>query len=228
MLLQLSFYGWGFYAIADDNTLELKLTGEAVDSRPSIEGVQLPSSYLCHGMAQTKGSPRMDTAHRAAGAGVVDVHVENTVITLLSARASHHVANGIDTAHGDGAHGTEARQMEVGAAAGLPCLHERTGLLPPAPKAEQGGVVHTFKRFATRHWRAEREINEVTSDAVGDGPSENSWASVQHRISVVLMSPNIVSVMVGIVIAMVFPLQQQLFHDPQAVLRSLGGAIEVR
>ena len=84
----------------------------------------------------------------------------------------------------------------------------------------------------TQRQRTTASEENVTLDGVtgglGGGGRDGSWARVWwQRVSVVLLSPNIVAVAVGIVIAMISPLQDVLFSDPQAVLRPLGAALEV-
>lgn len=238
MLLQACFYGWGFYAIGDSDALELKLTGqpEVVVSSPAVEDADMPSSEPSHGMVQAEGSPRTDTTHETASAGVaaIDVHLEHTIVTPHSARASHSFADAIDTAQagGEDEDDTQARQMEVGAMEGEPPrLQGVDGVLPLAAEAAQKSGFRAFKRFTTWHWKSARgkRTARVAPDVVeDDSPSDSDFKSIYNRVLVVLMSPNIISVMVGIVIAMSFQLQQQLFHNPQAVLRPLGASLEVR
>ncbi|CAN0090922.1 unnamed protein product [Scytosiphon promiscuus] len=48
----------------------------------------------------------------------------------------------------------------------------------------------------------------------------------RRRASRILLSPNIVAVVIGLVIAMITPLQKLLFDNPRAILRPLGAAVE--
>lgn len=59
------------------------------------------------------------------------------------------------------------------------------------------------------------------------GDSEGPWEEAKHRAWALLVSPVIVAVVAGIVICTIEPLQDMLFHNPQALLRPLGGAIQV-
>lgn len=61
----------------------------------------------------------------------------------------------------------------------------------------------------------------------GGGDSEGLWEEAKHRAWALLVSPVIVAVIAGIVICTIEPLQDMLFHNPQALLRPLGGAIQV-
>ena len=230
--LQICFYGWGFFAIGDADTLEIKLTGQPEVSPPSIEDAQIPSSEHFHGMTQPEVSLTMDAAHSTVddGAAAIDVQLGNIPTAPPSDRGLGPVANGTHTPQGEGhdERGMELRRMEVGAIGEPPRLQEGAEVLPQGAEATQRSMFDAFKRFATGLWkyRLGKCTSKVASDAVENRPS--GWERVQLRISVVLMSPNILSVMVGIVIAIIFHLQQQLFHNPQAVLRPLGAAIEVR
>ncbi|CAM9988727.1 unnamed protein product [Ectocarpus sp. 12 AP-2014] len=58
------------------------------------------------------------------------------------------------------------------------------------------------------------------------GDSEGPWEEAKHRAWALLVSPVIVAVVAGIVICTIEPLQDMLFHNPQALLRPLGGAIQ--
>ncbi|CAM9287127.1 unnamed protein product [Ectocarpus fasciculatus] len=60
----------------------------------------------------------------------------------------------------------------------------------------------------------------------GGGDSEGLWEEAKHRAWALLVSPVIVAVIAGIVICTIEPLQDMLFHNPQALLRPLGGAIQ--
>lgn len=53
------------------------------------------------------------------------------------------------------------------------------------------------------------------------------WQGARGRAWDVLVSPNIIAVAVGVVIAMIAPLKEMLFENAQAVLRPLGAAVQV-
>lgn len=166
------------------------------------------------------------------GLAAIAVQLGNTPIISLSARSSHHrVAKDTDITQGDGEdeHQTEVRNMELGTIGGHP--HSLGGpQVPPAAEPAHGCNIHPSRRFANEHWTSEPEPSTsiMAADTVEGDLVHSRWGRVQHRILVVLMSPNITSVMVGIAIAMFSLVQQQLFHNPLAVLRPLGAAIEVR
>ncbi|CAN0090990.1 unnamed protein product [Scytosiphon promiscuus] len=61
---------------------------------------------------------------------------------------------------------------------------------------------------------------------VADGGVEDRQVGVKQRIRRILVSPNIISVTIGVVISMIAPLQEMLFDNPRAVLRPLGAALQ--
>lgn len=232
VLPQICFYGWGFYAIGYDDTLELKLSGQ-----PTSGDAHAPSSASSEhsrGIARALSSNRMDSSlQRMNSMAAVDVQFGNILTTLVSAPGSVHVATGSETVHGgsDGERGTEVGQMEAGAVGQPPRLQEDAGGLPPAAETVPASVFQALKRFANRLRQSERGTSTTAispSDVLGDGAGDSVWERVHHRISVVLMSPNIISVVVGISIAMISNLQEHLFHNAQSVVRPLGAALEVR
>ncbi|CAM9334803.1 unnamed protein product, partial [Hapterophycus canaliculatus] len=56
----------------------------------------------------------------------------------------------------------------------------------------------------------------------GGGP----WERVKQRAWNVVASPVIIALVAGIVVCVIEPLQDMLFHNPQAFLRPLGGAVQ--
>lgn len=64
---------------------------------------------------------------------------------------------------------------------------------------------------------------------LGGGGSNGGgrWQQARGRAWEVLVSPNIIAVAVGVVIAMIAPLKEMLFENAQAVLRPLGAAVQV-
>lgn len=78
--------------------------------------------------------------------------------------------------------------------------------------------------------RNSSEEKSTSDDDTGDGRGggeEDRWAVVKQRIRRVLVSPNIISVTIGVVISMIGPLQEMLFDNPRAVIRPLGAALQV-
>lgn len=80
-----------------------------------------------------------------------------------------------------------------------------------------------------------QQAGDVGSKGVGGsklrgGTNNNGgrWKRARGRAWDVLVSPNIIAVTVGVVVAMIAPLKKMLFENPQAVLRPLGAAVQVR
>lgn len=69
----------------------------------------------------------------------------------------------------------------------------------------------------------------AASHAGKDGGDEGccSWAGLRRRLWRLLVSPNMIAVAIGVIIAMIPALQELLFDSPRAVLRPLGAAVEV-
>lgn len=161
------FYGWGFYALGQDDTLERKLTGQPARPFPAddVNGSPRPKFPLAasprqaeEGGTANSSSPDASTRAEAGNDGVVVV---------------------VDVDQG--------------------CVGE-------------GGSTAG-------------KVGAVSSLGEGD---EGGWAGLKQRVSRVLLSPNIVAVAIGVVIAMIGPLQEMLFDNPRAILRPLGAAVEVR
>ncbi|CAM9263937.1 unnamed protein product [Ectocarpus sp. 4 AP-2014] len=68
----------------------------------------------------------------------------------------------------------------------------------------------------------------AASHAGKDGDDEGcfSWAGLRRRLWRLVVSPNMIAVAIGVIIAMIPALQELLFDSPTAVLRPLGAAIE--
>lgn len=69
----------------------------------------------------------------------------------------------------------------------------------------------------------------AASHAGKDGGDEGccSWAGLRRRLWRLVVSPNMIAVAIGVIIAMIPALQELLFDSPRAVLRPLGAAVEV-
>ncbi|CAB1097058.1 unnamed protein product [Ectocarpus sp. CCAP 1310/34] len=69
----------------------------------------------------------------------------------------------------------------------------------------------------------------VASHAGEDGDDAGcfSWAGLRRRLWRLAVSPNMIAVAIGVIIAMLPALQELLFDSPRAVLRPFGAAIEV-
>lgn len=168
------FYGWGFYALGQDNTLERQLTGQPTKSQtPPIitaDGIGISS----HGKPPVEALPQKE---RGGGAG----------------SGSSPGALARATAAGDGVTIIDIDQCKE--------EHSNTTAVVGASNADKGG---------------------------GEGDNNNGWAGLKKRVWRILSSPNIIAVAIGVVIAMIAPLQKLLFDNPRAILRPVGAAIEVR
>lgn len=226
--LQICFYAWGFYAMGDDDTLEIKLIGQSTTE--NALAASSASSEPRRGLTRAQSSKRMGISlHRMNSVAAIDVQFGNTLMTPVSAPGSGHVATGIETDH-SGRDGDRGGEVEAGAVGEPLRLREGTGVLPPAVETAPASFFKALKRFEDRLRRSEQGKSTAIapSDARWESGGDSSWEKVHHRISVVLVSPNIISVVLGIAIAMISHLQQRLFHNPQSVLRPLGAALEVR
>lgn len=67
------------------------------------------------------------------------------------------------------------------------------------------------------------DVGDDRDDGVGD-----RRVGVKQRIRRIVVSPNIISVTIGVIISMIAPLQERMFDNPRAVLRPLGAALQVR
>lgn len=74
------------------------------------------------------------------------------------------------------------------------------------------------------------DITQLTEESSSNGSSkvdrDERWMGFKQRALRILQSPNIIAVAIGVVIAMISPLQRMLFDNPRAVLRPLGAAFE--
>ncbi|CAM9997923.1 unnamed protein product [Ectocarpus sp. 6 AP-2014] len=151
---QMFFFGWGFYALGHDDTLERSLTGQPTRT-------QTPSTKKRAAARATSSTPSARQEHggisRISAAGSVVIDIE-------------------------------------------PCTGE-----------ENSG---------------EGTTNAGGTGGGGDVSEGDRWAGFKERVSRVLVSPNIISVTIGVVIAMIAPLQEMLFDNPRSILRPLGAAVQ--
>ena len=129
---------------------------------------------------------------------------------------------------------------------GVPPRNQGDMDFPPAAGiAPQGFIYLTCKRFLPSRWRFKRgntvdnnsSGKAITASDAAEGCSaesakdsanaESEWLKFRQRILRILVSPNMIGVAAGIIIAMISPLQKMLFDNPEAALRPLGAAIEV-
>lgn len=149
------FFGWGFYALGHDGTLERRLTGQP---------------------ARTQKSSTKASAAARATSSTSSVRQERDGIGRIKAAES--VVIDIE-----------------------PCTGEES--------------------------RSEGTTNYGDTSGGDDVSEGDRWAGFKERVSRVLVSPNIISVTIGVVIAMIGPLQEMLFDNPRSILRQLGAALEV-
>ncbi|CAM9547180.1 unnamed protein product [Ectocarpus fasciculatus] len=151
---QMYFFGWGFYALGHDDTLERRLTGQPARTQTS--------------------STKASAAARATS-------------STSSARQGHGGIGRISAA--------ESVAIDI-----EPCTGEESN--------------------------SEETTNAGDTGGSGDESEGDRWAGFKERVSRVLVSPNIISVTIGVVIAMIAPLQEMLFDNPRSVLRPLGAALQ--
>lgn len=158
------FFGWGFFALGHDNTLERKLTGQLAESQtlPKVGGEVSPHHESSDVLPQ-QGEQR-----------------DRRVETASSRQRA--------TAEGDG---VVALDIE-------PCAGDSSS-----------------QAMSTAN-------NDESCGADG------GWAALRKRVLRLLVSPNIIAVTIGVIIAMIPQLQSMLFASPRAILRPLGAALEVR
>lgn len=159
---QVYFFGWGFFALGHDDTLERKLNGQLIESHtlPEEGGGGSPHNESSDALPQQEGRrvEATNSQERAAvGGDRVAIDIEPSTGEISS--------QAMNTARND----------------------ESCGL---------GG--------------------------------EHSWAGLRKQFLRLLVSPNIIAVTIGVIIAMIPPLQNMLFANPRAILRPFGAALEVR
>lgn len=131
---------------------------------------------------------------------------------------------------------TEARAVSQGEA--VPRAPVLTGEQPSyaqaqtklstADEAERRNMPRTNGTFPARTSAHDERAKAELSSSTGNGNPKTGWAGAKKRTLDVLVSPNIIAVTIGLVIAMIAPLQEMLFDNSQAALRPLGAALEVR
>lgn len=174
LLTQMWFYGWGFYALGQDDTLEKQLTGQPTKS-------QTPPLTIADdiGISSTHGKPPVDTLPQKVGVG-------------RAGSGSIPGAQAPATAGGDGVVVIDIDQ----------CREEDSNI-------------------------AEVEAASGTNKNGGERGGDGGWTGLKKRILRIVLSPNIIAVAIGVVIAMIAPLQKLLFDNPRAILRPVGAAVEV-
>ena len=199
MRLQIWFFSWGFYALGDDDTLELKLTGQPARSRSpppaTEEGDTFTSSCRSSDvLARKEGTVSKGSTQKAAVDDMVaidiGVQVDDALMAPSSALPRHREANGVDSAQGGGGcgggcgggfgvGGGECMVDELPVAAGCvgngvpPRNHDGIGL-PPAGTASQASIYLACKRFAPNRWRSKRGTSDNGSSeaVVASGTAE--------------------------------------------------------
>ncbi|CAM9287351.1 unnamed protein product, partial [Ectocarpus fasciculatus] len=116
-----------------------------------------------------------------------------------------------------------------------PCQIAQGDALPPR-QAEGGSGRQSPMHDGAMGVGASRRNERVSgtgdtaaaSHAGKDGGDEGcrSWAGLRRRLWRLLVSPNIIAVAIGVVIAMIPAIKELLFDSPRAVLRPLGAATE--
>lgn len=224
---QVCFYAWGFYALGHDDTLEVKLTGQAVRTpvEPSVAGLE-EGGMLNDGGAITAERTVVNSVV-AVSAQVEDSMVAGPPGGLLA--SDPNLVN-----RGSGNEYVKGVQQPVAV------VDINGGIVAP-PSAEatpQMSESRVSGAFATASCSCEYtqqltmagDDNAMPLDAAkegrgGSGALARVW---QQRIRVVLVSPNIIAVAVGAIIAMISSLQDLLFNDAHSFLHPLGSALEVR
>lgn len=166
--MQVYFFGWGFFALGHDNTLERKLTGQLTESRARPNVVREVSR---HSSESSGALPQQD----------------------------------------------EQRDRRIEAMPTSP--QER------AAAGDERGLTIDIESCAGATSQATGTANNDERCGV-DG--EHSWAELSKRMLCLFLSPNIIAVTMGVVIAMIPPLQRMLFANSRAILRPLGATLEVR
>ncbi|CAM9647960.1 unnamed protein product [Ectocarpus sp. 12 AP-2014] len=240
---QVWFYAWGVYCFQSDNALELSLT-----SQPAA--VPSPTATA----AKIDGARASEWAGGGAGGGHSGA-VDPQAGAAAAAAGDETGVDGAGTESGTGATGTGSKNhgspigslhsREV-AVVSSPLQRDQPTLM--APTGHGGGGDADASEVASIPRR--RKENKVAADLLvieegnaidggggrgsgtGDvnggrgGDSEGPWEEAKHRAWALFVSPVIVAVVAGIVICTIEPLQDMLFHNPQALLRPLGGAIQ--
>ena len=198
----------------------------AADDMVAIDiNVQLDDALMAPSSARPghRGTNGVDSAYNGGGGGGGGGEVVDGVVDGAGVDGGEHMVGELVVAAGC-------------AADGVPPRNEDSVGLPPARTIPQGKNGLAYKRFALNRWRSKRGNSDnsssskavAVSDTAEGGPADSGWARVRQRAVVVLVSPNMIGVAIGIIIAMISPLQRMLFDSPQAALRPLGAAIEVR
>lgn len=159
------FYGWGFYALGQDDTLERRLTGQPAKPSPDT------------------------TAH--------DVEISSRYRSPPALPQQQGESGGVDVNH--------VREREAGF-------------------GDSVVVVDVERRKAESQ---DYSTASIASASRKERPDDDQPEGLRRRVSRILLSPNIVAVVIGLIVAMIAPLQKLLFDNPRAILRPLGAAVEV-
>ena len=232
LLAQVIFYAWGFYALGEDDTLEVKLTGQP--ARPPLEvghAAAVPPSSASFGVQSGRESTASEDSAMEARMTYVGMVPD---VLMASPTTGRRVFDG----HVQGGSGGEQVPGAQHVAVGEEGNAERSlsqcdiVVLPSQPADElqrwQSRVSGHGKNKSKQQLTATGESN-LTSEGANDSlRGADARATAWQRVSIILTSANIIAVVAGVVIAMIGPLQDILFNDPQAVLHPLGAALEVR
>ncbi|CAN0203910.1 unnamed protein product, partial [Scytosiphon promiscuus] len=245
---QILFFGWGVYCLKEDNALELslanqptapaaKITSRVADSaggdaavagrRDKRLGVETctPAAAASPNTRQERGArgsvegqafdivgegPRADSedglssSTPSAGNGVLSLQHQETDTTVAAGRSRGHGAAGdgrnVAMQGLDEAEGREAEENSWG--------------------VEEGGL-HSG-RMGDGIFAVQSGHGLGGDDSSGGG----SWQRMKQRAWNVVASPVIIALVAGILVCVIEPLQDMLFHNPQAFLRPLGGAVQ--
>ena len=238
LLAQVIFYAWGFYALGEDDTLEVKLTGQP--ARPPLEvghaAAVSPSSASLGVQSGEESTASEDSAMEGTVTyvGMVpdDARLEN--VLMASSATGLQVCDGHVRGGSGGEQVPGAQHVAVGEEGNAERSLSQCDIvvLPSQPADElqrwQSRVSGHGKNKSKQQLTATGESN-LTSEGANDSlRGADARATVWQRVSIILTSANIIAVVAGVVIAMIGPLQDILFNDPQAVLHPLGAALEVR
>lgn len=170
---QMWFYGWGFYALGQDDTLEKQLTGQPTKSQTPPLTIADDVGVSSHGKPPVDASPQKVEGGHAGSGSIPGAQVPATV-----------GADGVVVIDIDQCREEDSNTTEMEAASG-------------------------------------------TDKDGGERDGDDGWAGLKKRILRIVLSPNIIAVAIGVVIAMIAPLQKLLFDNPRAILRPVGAAVEV-
>lgn len=234
------FFGWGFRSLEHDDALELKLTGHQTRSRPSTEDDESTSSKSPDVSTQ---AARADSANSYVQGTVndsivaVDIEIDDKLVTLPTHQVCNQLPNRVEGKTCCTSEGTAyARQATAGAV--VLSFHDQARYFEGqvgSPTTSQGGQqdssrlrnssISNERRLAGGVTKAKEPSNIIEGGSTGGGAGY--WTELKHFVLNLIASPNIIAVIIGVIIAMIAPLQSMLFDNPQGVLRPIGAALEV-